>query len=125
MVFWFIMLFFTLLIPAIMLIFGRIFIRSAPKDINIIYGYRTERSMKNRDTWIFAHHYCGKLWVSFSLVLFPLSLLTMLLVIGKSTDTVGTVGSVLALVQLIPLFVSIFFTEFALKKTFDKDGNRL
>lgn len=41
------MLLSVLLIPVIMLIFGTIFSKTAPKDINYIFGYRTTRSMKN------------------------------------------------------------------------------
>lgn len=33
-----------------------------PKKINSFYGYRTAMSMKNRETWEFAHKHCGKLW---------------------------------------------------------------
>ncbi|MFR4351708.1 MAG: SdpI family protein [Roseburia sp.] len=40
--------------------FGRYFLENAPKEINSTLGYRTFRSRKNQDTWIFAHNYCGK-----------------------------------------------------------------
>ena len=50
----------TLLIPIIMLVFGAIFSKKAPKSINHIYGYRTPRSMKNQNTWEFANMYCGR-----------------------------------------------------------------
>ena len=36
--------------------------KHCPKHINGMLGYRTTRSMKNMDTWKFAHDYCGKLW---------------------------------------------------------------
>ena len=36
--------------------------KKAPDSINPVFGYRTTMSMKNRDTWEFAHQYCGKLW---------------------------------------------------------------
>ena len=55
--FWIYMLCMGLLIPAIMLVMGRYFMKSAPKEINYIFGYRTNMSMKNRDTWEFAHKY--------------------------------------------------------------------
>ena len=48
----------------------------------------------------------------------------MLLVIGKGTDLVGIVGAVLMGVQLVPLVGSIFPTEIALRKNFDKKGRR-
>ena len=44
-----------LMIPLIMIVFGKVFLKNPPKEINLIYGYRTGRSMKNKDTWNFAH----------------------------------------------------------------------
>lgn len=52
----------SLLIPLVMLFFGRRFLTKPPKSINSLYGYRTARSMKNQQTWDFAHRVCGKLW---------------------------------------------------------------
>ena len=53
--FWIYMLIMDLLIPTVMVLFGRAFLKKAPKEINYVFGYRTSRSMKNRDTWEFAH----------------------------------------------------------------------
>ena len=55
--FWIYMFFMVLTIPAIMIIFGRIFMKKAPEKINWVFGYRTRRSMMNKDTWAFAHKY--------------------------------------------------------------------
>ena len=30
--------------------------------------------MKNQDTWLFAHQYCGRLWLRWGLVLLPATL---------------------------------------------------
>ena len=80
--------------------------------------------MKNQDTWLFAHQYCGRLWFRWGLALLPLTLIPLLLVMGQPTGTVGAVGTVLCLLQMLPLVGCIFPTEAALKRTFDKDGNR-
>ena len=104
--------------------FGRYFLKSAPKEINVLFGYRTAMSMKNKDTWVFAHHYCGKIWYVCGVILLPLSIFPMLFVIGKSDDLVGTLGGIICIIQLVFLVGSIFPTEKALKKTFDKDGHR-
>ncbi len=60
--FWWFMLICDLLIPITMLIGGRMMWKHCPKRINGMAGYRTTRSMKNMDTWRYAHDYCGKLW---------------------------------------------------------------
>lgn len=118
------MLIMDLLIPFTMIGFGRLFLSAAPKEINFVYGYRTPMSMKNRNTWEFAHKYCGKIWYRWGLVLFPVSVISMLLVIGEAEDTVGAIGGVLCGIQMIPLIGTIFLVERALKKEFDADGNR-
>lgn len=60
--FWIFMTISNLLIPVIMMVFGKIFTEHPPTSINSIYGYRTAMSKKNQDTWDFAHAYCGRLW---------------------------------------------------------------
>lgn len=122
--FWLFLLVMDLLFPAIMIGIGKSFQKAAPKDINPIYGYRTAMSMKNRDTWEFAHHYCGRLWFRMGLVLLPVNLIPMLLVIWESRELVNIVGSVLCAIDTVIIIATIFPTEAALKRTFDKDGNR-
>ena len=122
--FWIFMLIMDLLIPLTLIGFGRFFVKRVPSHINIIFGYRTGRSMKNKDTWEFAHKYCGRLWYIWGMILFPLTVVSMLCVIGKSEDMIGTIGAVLCGIQLIPLVGCIVPTERALKRSFDKNGNR-
>ena len=123
--FWLFMLIMDLLIPFTMIIFGAIFMKKAPDSINPVFGYRTTMSMKNRDTWEFAHQYCGKLWWILGITLLPITIIPFLFLLGKDNDRVGIVGGVLCSIQLIPLIGSIIPTERALKRTFDKNGNRL
>ena len=118
------MLLTSLLIPVIMLVFGWIFRRQAPKKINVWYGYRSARSMKNEDTWVFAHQHIGRTWMIAGAVLLVISVIPMIAVYGKDIDTVSVVSLVLIVVQLIPLIVSLIPTERALKKTFDDNGIR-
>lgn len=122
--FWFFMAIMDLMIPLMMIIFGKIFLKNPPKEINGVYGYRTGRSMKNKDTWDFAHRYFGRLWQKSGLVLVPVSLVVMLFVLGKDQDVVGTVGGVLSFCQMVPLIGAIFPTEKALKKEFDEEGRK-
>jgi len=122
--FWIFMLAMGLLFPAIMILFGAVFKKTAPKKINYVFGYRTEMSMKNRDTWEFAHKYIGKLWFRLGLLLIPITVIPMLFVIGNSENVVATVGLIVSFVNTVTLIVPIFFTEKALNKAFDKDGKR-
>jgi len=122
--FWIYMLTMELLVPAIMIAFGSWSVHHAPKEINALFGYRTAMSMKNRDTWEFAHHHNGRIWRAAGWVLLAVSAPAMLLVRGKSADSVGAFGTVLVGVQVVVLVLSILPTEAALRKTFDSNGNR-
>lgn len=122
--FWVFMLAMALLIPAVMIACGAVFRRRAPRRINALVGYRTAMSMKNEETWRFAHEHCGRVWLRVGLWMLPLSVLPMLLVWGKGEDAVGLMGSLVCLAQLMPLIGSIFPTERALRREFDENGNR-
>lgn len=122
--FWAFMFIMDLLIPLTMIVFGKMFLDKVPKNINATFGYRTTMSMKNKDTWEFAHKFCGKLWLRCGLVLLPISIIPLIFVFNKSIDTIGNVGLIVCVIQLVPLVGSIIPTEAALKKTFDKSGKR-
>lgn len=124
MAFWFFVLIMDLLIPFTMIGFGRYFMKKAPNEINAVFGYRTSMSMKNKDTWEFAHKYCGRIWYICGMILLPITVVCMLLLIGKDRDVVGTGGAIIEGVQLVPLISSIFPTEIALRRNFDKNGKR-
>lgn len=123
--FWFFIFIMLLLIPFTMIFFGRYFIKSAPKDINAAFGYRTSMSMKNKETWHFAHNYCGKLWYHIGKVLLPVSIVPMFFVIGKDKDTIGYFSLLFLAIQMICLIGAIFPTEKALRRNFDENGNRI
>ena len=122
--FWIYMLLFVLLIPITMVYFGQRFFKSPPKSINATFGYRTTMSMKNWETWKLAHTVCGRFWFRCGRILLPLSVVPMLLVIGRGTETVGYTGVIIVFIQLLPLLCVIPVTEHALRKKFDKNGVR-
>ena len=121
---WFMMLGFNLLIPAIMLGAGKLFLKKAPKDINWIFGYRTTMSMKNEDTWAFAHKVAGAFWWKWGWVTLVVTIIAILLLIGQSVELVSSAGCILMFLQLISVLAVIPHTEKALRSTFDKDGSR-
>lgn len=125
MLFWLLCTIACLLIPLIMLFFGRRFLTKPPKNINNSYGYRTTRSMKNQETWDYAHHMCGKIWFWAGVIMLPLSLLAMLPAFGLDTDSIGKWCGGITLIQLVVLVASVFPVEGALKRKFDKYGRRV
>ena len=116
------MLIMCLLTPAMMIGFGKQFMKGGPKQINGVFGYRTTRSMKNKETWRFAHQYSGKIWHRSGLALLPVSIVVMLFVYGKSVDMTGIAGLIIVIVQMVVMICAIPFTEEALKRNFDDLG---
>lgn len=122
--FWIFMLFMDLVIPLTMILFGNLFAKKAPKEINPLFGYRTNRSMKNRDTWEFAHKQIGKIWFLCGMVLLPVSVIPMCFVVGKEIGTVSALGLVICMIQTVLIVLTIIPVEIALRRTFDEDGRR-
>ena len=122
--FWLFILCMDLLIPAVMIGFGRMFLKRPPKSINASFGYRTAMSMKNQDTWDFAHRCCGRLWCRWGLILLVPSVVPLLFVLGRDIGVIGNVGLVVTGVQLAVMLGTFFPVERALKRTFDRNGFR-
>lgn len=122
--FWIFMLIINLMIPLMLIGFGKLFQKSAPKEINPLFGYRTTMSMKNQDTWSFAHAYFGKYWYRLGFVLIPVSVIPMLFVTGAKENTVGMVGGAVCTFECVCMLIPIYFVERALRRTFDRDGKR-
>ena len=113
-----------LLVPGVMIGFGKEFQKNPPTEINPGYGYRTAMSSKNQDTWDFAQKRMGEVWHKWGKALLVPSFVPLLFVLGRDVGTVGAVGMVICGVQLIVMLSSIGATEHALKKNFDKNGKR-
>ena len=114
----------NLIIPVLMIVLGRIMWKNPPKNINGVYGYRTTMSMKNMDTWKFAHEHSGKLWWKAGWIMLIPTILVQLPFMKSNEDVVGTVEAILCTIQCVVLIATIFPTEKALKANFDKNGNR-
>lgn len=121
---WIYMFIITLIMPLTMVFIGRAFINKAPKKINAVFGYRTSMSMKNKDTWQFAHNVCGRFWYKTGLGILPTTVIVMLLVLVRNVELAEEVGGITVILQLVPIFLSMFVTERELNKVFNKDGTR-
>ena len=122
--FWIFMACMDALLPITMIVLGRQYKNNPPKEINWGSGYRSSMSMKNKDTWKFAHEKIGKIWYICGCVLLPVSIALLFFVIGKNTDTIGEWGGKICITQIFIMIVTVFRVEAALRKTFDKNGYR-
>lgn len=120
--FWIFMFICNLILPLMMIIFGGVFRKCPPRDINGLYGYRTSRSMKNQNTWDFAQKCFGELWWKLGWILLIPSALVMLPCMGNGDGVTGWVGGICMLVQCVLLIAAIFPVERELKKKFDENG---
>lgn len=115
----------NVLLPILMLVFGIVSARNAPKKINNIYGYRTRRSMLNQETWEYAHAYFGRLWKQLGGIMLPISILLSLPILWIQNENMqGVLTVILESVQIIVMIGSIFLVERALEQKFDEQGNK-
>lgn len=121
---WWFWLICDLFIPLVMIVVGRMTWKHCPKNINSLIGYRTTRSMKNLDTWKFAHEYCGKLWWKLGWLIMILTVLMYIPLYQGNDNMIGIAGTALITIQCTVLIISIYPTEKALKEHFNDDGTR-
>ena len=120
------MLVMNLLIPITMISFGHSFEKKPPKIARskFAFGYRTVMSMRNEETWEYAHRFFGKLWFRFGIVVGLISIIVLFFFIGKDKDTIGFAGMIICYVQLAAMLLPVIPTEISLRRRFDKYGNR-
>lgn len=91
----------TTLFGLILIISGVILNIFPPKKINVIYGFRTRKSMQSQEMWTLANQYSAKLSISIGLVLVSLGLLSFLVPALKSGLWILSVGLLVASLLLI------------------------
>jgi uncharacterized membrane protein len=92
----------NLSVGVILLVVFSLWLLFPPKSINMIYGYRTSKSMKNKENWKFANHFFPK-W---GILLASCSIICGLffyLFIDKNSEIFTLV---LTLLGFIPLFLA-------------------
>lgn len=109
-----------LLVPFVMIVFGYLFLVRVPKNINMLYGYRTKWSMKSKDTWHYAHKLCGKIWLITGLLLLIAIVLNKLL----SPYDVEMLSLIHMGISLLVIIILIPLVEVNLRKKFDENGVR-
>lgn len=112
----------TLLLTATMILFGLLFLKKPPREINGLFGYRTRMSSINDETWYFAHQYAGAVWIRTGVAVLAASLLVIWFL--KSSKKFESYMLILFYFQMASLLMVIPLTEIALRKTYDRDGQR-
>ncbi len=120
--FWWFAVACDLIIPLLMVIFGRIMWKHCPSKINSWYGYRTPRSVQNMDAWKFAHEHFGKQWWKIGWIIMLPSAIVLLPVYNSTKNIITVVFLTVEVVQMVFLLYPISQTEQALKSKFDDQG---
>ena len=124
MTFWWWMFICSMIVPIITAAAGLLMWLKGPKEVNSIIGYRTPRSMKNKDTWNFAHKHAGRLFFIAGLASLVPTVAAQIPFYKSPDNVVGIVSIIVMAAQLVIIAISILPTEIALKKTFNDDGTR-
>ena len=113
----------NLIVPLLMLVFGIWMLCRPPKEINGAFGYRTRRSMKNEQTWRFAHEKCGRIWTWTGAILLVVSVVLSVLLWLKGGEALTRFTTSYSMAQVVVLVLTIVPVERSLKKHFDENGN--
>ena len=97
--------------------------KKTPQEINYTYGYRTDKSMKNIDTWNYANKLCGKIMFIMCLIIILTTTIVEVLYYGCENNTLTITVLAIVGIQLILMLLIIPVIECSLNKKFDKDGN--
>lgn len=116
-VFYFIELMIT---PILMVMIGMSWRNNPPKTINKVYGYRTTRSMKSKESWEFAHRYFGRILFKLVLVITVLTIVILLIFKNSNDNTLVKVVLIILMIQVIAFILPVIPTEIALKRNFGK-----
>ena len=108
--------YYVLSINGLLFLFSIIFYFFPPKKINAIYGYRTNRTMKNETIWNFANTYFTKQFLIYSAISFFAALLFVSVSKNVSWQPMA--------IMLLSLGVSVVKTEQEINKNFDEEGNK-
>lgn len=119
----------TIIFPSLLLtVLAWVFYRYPPATINPRYGYRTPLSMKNVDTWQTANRLAARYNLFLSAGVLGATLLCMI-ILGKSglLTVFGSLKSFFFWVMGFStgaILLTILLVEYALRKRFDRQGNR-
>lgn len=114
----------SMVVPVVMIVMGMVYQTKLLTAKDSYLGYRSPRSMKNQDTWQFAHLKTGRLWFGWGIIMAVITAILLYLLRAETPQTVcaATVG--ICFFQVLLMILPLRMVEKALKFTFDKNGNR-
>ena len=105
---------YVLSVNGLLLVISLILYFFPPKKINFLYGYRTNKSIKNDVTWNFANSFFSKQLLVYSAISFVFAMLLAFINPIISWQPMA--------LMLLAIAVSVIKTEQQLFNNFDEDG---
>lgn len=102
-----------MLFPVMKIIFGAILAYKTP-SLNWVFGYRTPRSMKNDEAWLYANKLAGKIW----LVMGPIEIMIFIPLVILFEDI--TLYLIITFLPLVLTIIMMIVIEFKLRKINNK-----
>lgn len=101
----------SLLIGIIFILASLFLKKKPPTDVNLIFGYRTKRSMKNKKLWEAGNRYSAEIMIQNGYIMIILGIIISLFFKNPSTSILLIMGAMILLI--ISMFVRV---ETRLKK---------
>ncbi|PEL01725.1 MULTISPECIES: SdpI family protein [Bacillus cereus group] len=101
----------SLLIGIIFILASLLLKKKPPTDVNLIFGYRTKRSMKNKKLWEAGNRYSAEIMIQNGYIMIILGIIISLFFKNPSTSILLIMGAMILLI--ISMFVRV---ETRLKK---------
>ena len=105
-------------VNGLLFFFSIVFYFFPPKKINAIYGYRTNKSIKNEEIWHYANTFFNKTLLKYAAISFTFTLLYVFVAAAEITWQP-------MVILLLTLAVSVIKTEQVLAQNFNSDGKKL
>ena len=110
-----------MVLPTIMLVLGKNFMRVRPKNKRSKIYYRTERSMRDDNTKRFAHQVCGKFYLWFGKWSMLFTCIIGIVFMRFPLQSFETACGVWLLCETLMLFAAVPLTERALAHRYGHD----
>ena len=108
--------YYVLSVNGLLFAFSLVFYLIPPKKINALYGYKTEKAMKNIDIWNFANSFFTKQLIKYAAIALVFTLFLAFISKNISWEPMT--------IAILSLAVSVIKTEQALTKNFNDEGER-
>ena len=112
------------ILPLFVLLCGLRFRRGVPYNVLTIISYRTEKSMRSRASWDYAHNLCGRIWVVLGAVTAAVAAAAVTSASFFADAAVGYTAAIVMMSELAAIIISAACVEHALGRAFDKNGRR-